>query len=223
MSQALVFPNSACMCNLKPLTCTDSGSDYRVAPEFPHPTPVEDCYAALKWLYSQAQKLGIDKTRIAVMGLSAGGGLAAGVALMARDRGLSPPLAKQILLEPMLDDRNTTTDEDLMPLVTWSWDDNWTGWNALLGDEAGRSEVSEYAAPIRAKDASGLAPAYIDVGSADIFAAEDEAYATKLRNSGVKVDWHLYQGVPHGFELRGTGSKVLADAIALRRAAMQSF
>lgn len=162
-------------------------------------------------------------TRIAVKGLSAGGGLAAGVALLARDRDLNPPLAKQILLEPMIDDRNTKTNEESLPLVTWSWDDNWTGWNALLGGQAGETGISYYAAPIRADKLAGLAPAFIDVGTLDIFAKEDEEYAKRLTGSGVKVDWHLYQGVPHGFELRGTGSKVLEEAIALRRAAMTSF
>ncbi|KAF2105308.1 Alpha/Beta hydrolase protein [Lophiotrema nucula] len=197
--------------------------DYRVAPEARHPTPVEDCYAALKWLYSEAASLGFDKSRIAVAGLSAGGGLAAAVALLARDRRLDPPLAKQILLEPMLDDRNTKEDPELMPFVTWSWDDNWTGWDALLGDEAGSSSVSAYAAPARVQDLSGLPSTYIDVGMLDIFAKEDELYAVRLRNAGVDVEWHLYQGVPHGFELRGQGSAILRKALLNRQSALRSF
>ena len=157
------------------------------------------------------------------MGLSAGGGIAAGVAILARDRELSPPLVKQILLEPMLDDRNTTTNHDLLPLISWSWDDNWTGWNALLGDDMGSTQVSQYAAPARLRDATGLAPAYIDLGSLDVFAEEAQLYVEKLKQANVLVEWHIYEGVPHGFELRGTGSQILNTALKNRRAAMQSI
>jgi acetyl esterase/lipase len=197
--------------------------DYRLAPEDRHPTPVEDCYAALIWLHSEAENLGIDKSRIAVAGVSAGGGLAAAVALMARDRGLKPPLAKQILLEPMLDDRNVDEDPDLAPFITWSWDDNSTGWTALLGDELGTSQVSAYAAPARAEDLSGLPSTYIDVGNLDIFAKEGELYAQKLKEAGVKVEWHLHPGVPHAFELSGHGSEILRKATKYRQAALLSF
>jgi acetyl esterase/lipase len=202
---------------------THFSPDYRLAPEARYPIPAEDCYAALKWLHAEAEALGIDKSRIAVAGLSAGGGLAAAVALMARDRGLNPPLAKQILLEPMLDDRTTEEDPELAPFITWSWDDNWTGWNALLGSEPGMGKVSAYAAPARAQDLNGLPSTYIDVGDLDIFAREDEEYAEKLRDAGVAVEWHLYQGVPHGFELRAHGSKVLQRATRNRQAALRSF
>ncbi len=177
------------------------------------------------WLHSQAGELGIDRARIVVAGLSAGGGLAAGVSLMAHDRGLNPPIAKQILLCPMLDDRNTTAtdaDSSLAPFVTWSWDDSWTGWNALLGENAGSSSVSPYAAPARAENLQGLPPTYIDVGTLDIFAQEDEQYASRLRESGVQVEWHLYQGVPHGFEFRGRQSKIVARAHENRRAAIRN-
>lgn len=198
-------------------------SDYRLAPEYPHPAPVEDCYAGLVWLSTHAQELGIDPARIGVVGLSAGGGLAAGVALLARDRGLSPPLAKQILFCPMLDDRNVETDSASLPLMTWSWDDNWTGWNALLGKAAGSDSVSEYAAPARAKQLHGLPTTYIDVGSKDIFAKEDQEYAERLRAANVMVEFNLYDSVPHGFELRGVGSKVYERAIANRQAAVRGL
>jgi len=197
--------------------------DYRLAPEVRHPTPVEDCYAALLWLHSEAKTLGIDKSRIAVTGPSAGGGLAAAVALLARDRGLDPPLAKQILCEPMLDDRTTEEDAELAPFVGWSWDDNWTGWNALLGAEPGASNVSAYAAPARAEDLSGLPSTYIDVSNLDIFAKEDQLYAQRLKDAGVDVEWHLYHGVPHGFEILGPGSEVLRKATENRQAALRSF
>lgn len=155
--------------------------------------------------------------------MSAGGGLAAGVALLARDRGLNPPLAKQILFCPMLDDRNVETDSASLPLMTWSWDDNWTGWNALLGKAMDDDATLQYAAPARAKDLSGLPTAYIDVGSKDIFAKEDQEYAERLQASGVEVEWHLYDGVPHGWELRGTGTKLLEQAISNRNAVVNSL
>jgi len=115
--------------------------DYRIAPEHPHPTPVEDCYAALRWLADNASTLGVDPARIAVMGDSAGGGLAAGVALLARDRG-GPVVAQQLLIYPMLDDRTQTPDPELLPYLTWTYDDNVTGWAALLGASAGTDDVS---------------------------------------------------------------------------------
>ncbi|KAE9963530.1 hypothetical protein BLS_009199 [Venturia inaequalis] len=162
--------------------------DYRLAPEVRHPTPIEDCYAVLLWLHSNAKNLGVDNSRIAVVGLSAGGGLAAALSLMARDRGLHPPIAKQILLTPMLDDRNTETDAELLPFTTWTWDDNWTGWNALLDGMAGSSGVSAYAAPARAEDLKGLPPTYVDMGSLDIFAKEAEAFVERLKEAGVDVE-----------------------------------
>jgi acetyl esterase/lipase len=126
--------------------------EYRLAPEHPFPTPLEDCYAALTWVNSHAVQLGVDPTRVAIMGDSAGGGLAAGVALLARDRGLQPPLAKQILINAMLDDRNQSRFEHLQGLATWDPDDNLTGWAAYLGRvEAGKpdADVSIYGAPSR--------------------------------------------------------------------------
>src|SRR5690242_16780801 len=143
--------------------------DYRIAPEHPHPTPVQDCYAALRWLADKASRLGVDTARIAVMGDSAGGGLAAGVALLARDRG-GPALAQQILIYPMLDDRTVDPDPQLAPeYLVWNYDDNRTGWGALLGDAAGGEDVSPYAAPARATDLAGLPDTFIDVGDLDIF------------------------------------------------------
>jgi acetyl esterase/lipase len=120
--------------------------DYRVAPEHPHPAPVEDAYAGLAWLLEHADELGVDPTRVAVMGDSGGGGLAAGVALLARDRGLA--LARQVLVYPMLDDRTTVPDPELVPFAAWSYDDNYTGWHALLGDTVGGPDVPATAAPM---------------------------------------------------------------------------
>jgi acetyl esterase/lipase len=173
--------------------------DYRIAPEHPHPTPVEDCYAALRWLVDNAATLGVDPARIGVMGDSAGGGLAAGVCLLARDRG-GPPIAKQLLVYPMLDDRSKPPDAQLLPFLTWTYDDNVTGWAALLGDSAGNDAVPPYAAPARATDLTGLPDTYIDVGDLDIFRDEDITYARRLSDSGVPTELHLHPGCPHAFE-----------------------
>jgi acetyl esterase/lipase len=186
--------------------------DYRVAPEHPHPTPVEDCYAALRWLAANAEALGCDPTRLAVMGDSAGGGLAAGVSLMARDRG-GPAIAAQLLVYPMLDDRATTPDPQLLPFLTWTYDDNATGWDALLGDSVGTDRVSQYAAPARADDLTRLPPAYIDIGDLDIFRDEDIAYARRLADAGVPTELHLHPGCPHAFELLAGGADVSQRAI----------
>jgi acetyl esterase/lipase len=189
--------------------------DYRIAPEHPHPTPVEDCYAALRWLADNATTLGVDPARIAVMGDSAGGGLAAGVCLLARDRG-GPPVAQQLLIYPMLDDRAHMPDPQLLPFLTWTYDDNVTGWSALLGDGAGTDTVSSYAAPARATDLAGLPDTYIDVGDLDIFRDEDITYAARLSDAGVPTELHLHAGCPHAFEALARGADVTQRAIGDR-------
>ena len=188
---------------------------YRVAPEYPYLIPVEDCYAALTWLAAHATDLGIDATRVAVMGGSAGGGLAAGVALLARDRS-GPPLAQQVLFYPMLDDRTTTVDPHLPPFLTWSYDDNITGWGALLGNRAHGTDISRYVVPARAQDLSGLAPAYIDVGELDIFRDESLAYAGRLTAAGVSAELHVHPGAPHAFEILAPKSGAAQRAVAAR-------
>lgn len=185
--------------------------EYRRAPEHRHPTPVEDSYAGLMWLHEHATALGVDPSRIAVMGDSAGGGLAAAVALMARDRH-GPALARQILIMPMLDDRNTVPDPELTPFAAWTYDDNATGWGALLGDAAGGPGVSPYAAPARLTDAAGLPAAYIEVGQLDVFRDEDLDYALRLSRAGVPVEFHLHPGVIHEFD------QVAFDTDVARRA-----
>jgi acetyl esterase/lipase len=189
--------------------------DYRLAPEHPDPTPVEDCYAALRWLADNAATLGVDPARIAVMGDSAGGGLAAGVSLLARDRG-GPAIAQQLLIYPMLDDRTHTPDRQLLPFLTWTYDDNITGWAALLGEQAGTDAVSPYAAPARATDLTALPDTYIDIGDLDIFRDEDIAYARRLADAGVATELHLHPGCPHAFEALARKADVSQRAIADR-------
>jgi len=194
--------------------------DYRVAPESPHPIPVEDCFAGLSWLHDHAQELALDPDRIAVLGDSGGGGLAAGVALMARDRGT--PLASQVLVYPMLDDRNITPDPELVPFAGWTYESNRIGWSALLGETIGSDDVSSYAAPAREQNLAGLAPAYVEVGELDIFRDEDIDYARRLAAAGVSVELHVHPGAPHGFDRMAPESglvrRVMADRVRVLRA-----
>lgn len=173
--------------------------EFRLAPEFASPTQVEDVYAGLRWLTDNARELGVDPARIAVMGDSGGGNLAAAVALMARDRG-GPAIARQMLLYPLLDDRNVTPDPELDGLNTWNWDDNITVWQALLGDAYGTDDVSPYAAPARATNLKGLAPIYMEVMGLDIFRDENLEYARRANAAGVTTELHLYPSVPHAAE-----------------------
>ncbi|MEV4687055.1 alpha/beta hydrolase [Microbacterium sp. LWH3-1.2] len=174
--------------------------DYRLAPEHPHPAPVEDCYAALRWLSEHATEIGADPDRLIICGMSAGGGLAAGTALMARDLG-GPALTHQILICPMLDDRMTThSSQMLLDEGGWDRESNEFGWTALLGEKRGGDDVSPYAAPARAEDLSGLPRTYIDCGSVETFRDEILDYARRLSEAGVSVDLHMWGGGFHGFE-----------------------
>ncbi|KAF2659666.1 hypothetical protein K491DRAFT_152208 [Lophiostoma macrostomum CBS 122681] len=190
--------------------------DYRLAPENPHPVPVEDCYAALLWIQQHREEFEVDLARIAVQGESAGGGLAAGVSLIARDRKLDPPLAKQILVYPMLDDRNRKSiPKDLDVYVMWKSVDNETGWRALLGDAYQTESVSSYAAPARADSVDGLPSTYMDVGSLDIFCDECTMFVARLAAKNVDTEFHVYSGVGHVFEF-------LAPNIAITQRAVEN-
>ena len=168
--------------------------DYRLAPEFPYPTPLEDCYCGLSWFFDQADMFGLDSARIAVGGGSAGGGLAAGLALLARDRKQVSPCF-QLLTFPMLDDRNETPSSSMIDdNRAWNRDANTAGWSAYLDGNNGADDVPYYAAPARATDLGGLPPAIITVGSLDMFLDEDIAYARALLRAGV----HVYPGAFHG-------------------------
>lgn len=175
--------------------------EYRLAPEHPFPTPTEDVYAALRWVSEHATDFSIDPTRIGIMGESAGGNLAAGTALMARDRGLSPPLAKQILAYPMLDDRNIQSYPALEGLLLWTTEQNITAWTAFLGADRGTDRVSEYAAPARATRVEGLPPTYLEVGSQDIFRDEGLKYASRIAQADIDVEIHVYPNLPHAYDV----------------------
>ncbi|OHV47470.1 lipase [Pseudofrankia sp. BMG5.36] len=175
--------------------------EYRLAPEFPDPYPREDCYAALEWVAASAERLGIRRDRMMVAGASSGGGLAAGMALAARDRG-GPRLCGQVLDYPMLDDRGITPSTNQFDGVgVWDRVSNETGWTALLGDARGGPDVSEYAAPARATDLRGLPPAFIDVGAAEIFRDEAMAYADRLWTAGGNAELHVWAGGFHAFDI----------------------
>ena len=195
--------------------------EYRLAPETPHPGPVEDCYAGLIWTVEHADELGIDPARVIVGGASAGGGLAAAVALLARDRG-GPALLAQMLLCPMLDDRNETPSSYQMAGIgIWDRGANEVGWTALLGAARGGPDVSPYAAPARATDLSGLPPAFIDVGSAETFRDEDVAYATGIWQAGGRAELHVWPGGFHGFTGMVPDAAISQAATAAQQAWLQ--
>lgn len=181
--------------------CVVVSVEYRLAPEHPFPVPFEDCYAALKWMASNAQELNMDPDRIAITGPSAGGGLTAGLALLARDRG-EVSVAFQAPIYPMIDDRNTTpSSHESAASRIWSRKYNENGWRSYVGDEAGGENVSLYAAASRATDLSGLPPAYISVGTLDVFLDEDIEYARRLIEAGVPTELHVYPGLFHGSDI----------------------
>jgi acetyl esterase/lipase len=173
--------------------------EYRLAPEAPYPGPLEDCYQGLRWTYDHAEELGVDPACIGVMGISAGGGLAAALALIARDRG-EVPVAFQLLDSPMLDDRQVTPSSRQDGLPVWSRGSNTFGWKSYLGDLYG-GDVPYAAAPARATDLSGLPPAFVSVGAVDGFLDEDVDYALRLNQAGVPTELHVYPGACHGYQL----------------------
>jgi acetyl esterase/lipase len=184
--------------------------EYRLAPETPYPGPLEDCYAALRWTYDNADELGVDRDRIGVYGLSAGGGLAAALALVALDRG-EVPLAFQLLDCPMLDDRQQTPSLGADGLYVWTAASNEFGWRSYLGPLYGTEDVPPHAAASRAEDLAGLPPACVVVGSIDGFRDEDVAYAQRLNQAGVPCELHVVAGLPHAYLL-------VPDAAAVRLA-----
>ncbi len=190
--------------------------DYRLAPEHPFPAGIEDCYAALVWLHDHADELGVDTARIAVNGGSAGGGLAAGLALLARDRG-GPRLCFQYLGIPELDDRlDTPSMHRFHDTPMWARPAAEKSWEWYLGDAHGRDDVSPYAAPARATDVAGLPPTYISTMEYDPLRDEGILYALKLLEAGVSVELHSFPGTFHG-------SAIVTGAAVSRRATVESM
>jgi triacylglycerol lipase len=186
--------------------------DYRLAPEANGHDLVHDCYAALTWMYANADEMGGDAARIAISGASAGGGLAATTTIFARDRGEVPVIA-QLLIYPMLDDRTSSTvaAHEFAGEYVWTPDSNIFGWTAIQGGaEPGGAEVSAYISAARVESMAGLPPTFISVGTLDLFVEEDIAYATRLIQAGVPTELHVYPGAFHAFDM-AEGSRV-ADA-----------
>jgi acetyl esterase/lipase len=208
----------------KALDCTIVSVEYRLAPQARYTQSTEDAYAALKWLYSNAASLGVDRRRIAVMGESAGGGHAALLAIKAHDRG-EVPVIFQSLVYPMLDDRtgSTTAVPPHIATVGWSPAENRLGWKSFLGVAPGTAEVPAAAVPARRADLSGLPPAWIGVGGVDLFVTEDIEYALRLTRANVPTELLVLPGGYHGFD-RMAPATSLAQAFtrskldALRRA-----
>lgn len=191
--------------------------EYRLAPEHPFPAGVDDCYAGFVWLTEHAAELGVDPARIVVMGGSAGGGLTAAVALMARDR-RGPCMAGQLLLCPMLDNTNRSISSlQYDGIGTWQRDANLLAWSCVLGDDLAYSEdAAPYAAPARAADLAGLPPAFVEVGAAEMFRDEDVEYASRLWASGGQAELHVWSGGCHGFDMYMPDAQITHAALAAR-------
>lgn len=203
--------------------CVVVSVGYGLAPENSGECPVNDVYQALTWIAEHAEPLGIDPERLAVFGSSAGGGLACGASLLSRDRG-GPRLAYQMLIYPMLDDRQLTASSQTdLALYIWEPANNAEAWRHLLGDDVGAACVSPYAAPARAQHLAGLPPTYIEIGELDIFLDEARQMARRLSESGVPVEWHEFGGAYHGYDQLAPSSDISKVAHqyrieALRRA-----
>lgn len=187
--------------------CVVFSPDYRLAPEHPFPAGIEDCYTALVWIAENAAELQIDSNRIAIGGPSAGGGLTAALALLARDR-RGPAICFQMPLYPMIDDRNTTpSSHEITHPAVWNRANNLAAWKMYLGEHA-NDEISPYAAPSRAQSLAGLPPTYTCVGQLDPFRDETIEYVARLAQDGVDVEFQLYPGGYHGFEYTVTDAEI---------------
>jgi len=196
-------------CNYaKNLNCVVVSVDYRLAPENPFPAGLEDCYSALKWTHDNSGELGTDSTRIAIGGLSAGAGLAASLAQVARDRG-EVPIIFQLLGYPMLDDRNIDQiDDAAFDTIPWTRAKNLFAWRAYLDKDPGTDNTPLYAAAVRTENLNNLPPAYIYIGDLDLFLAENVEYARLLIEAGVPTEIHVYKNAIHGFDFFAPDSGV---------------
>jgi acetyl esterase/lipase len=200
--------------------CVAVSVDWRLPPEHPYPAPMDDCYAGLAWTYEHAAELGIDPGRIVVGGASSGGGSAAGLTLLARDRG-EVPVAAQFLVYPMIDDRNVTPSSHLITHhKVWNRTSNIIGWRSYLGDLFGTDDVPPYAAPTRAEDLSGLPPTWMATGDLDLFVDENIDYAQRLIRAGVPTEFHVYPRAIHGFDVFAPDSAVSKRYVVERNAGM---
>ena len=177
--------------------CVGVSVQYRRAPETPYPGPLQDCYRGLEWVFDHHDELGVDPGRIGVAGTSAGAGLGAALALLARDRG-ELALQFQLLDAPMIDDRQVTPSSRSEDLILFDRHSSEFGWRSYLGERYGSADVPAYAAPARAADLKGLPPAYVCVGNVDGFRDEAIDYAVRLNQACVACELHVHPGAPHG-------------------------
>lgn len=198
--------------------CVAVSVEYRLAPETPYPGPLNDCFAGIRFLFENAEELGVDPTRLVVGGCSAGAGLAAACALRARTEDI--PLMHQHLIYPMLDDTQTTPSSTWDRLAVWPREMTAFAWQCYLGDLYGTGRVPAFAAPARAADLSGLPSTYIHVGSLDGFLHEDLQYASRLTAAGVPTELHVFPMVPHAFEQVAPDARVSKAANGLSGAAL---
>ena len=202
-----------CVQVVETANCVVVSVDYRLAPEYPYPAPLEDCYSALAWIADNAVELKIDKSRIGVAGASAGGGLTAGLTLLARDREY-PSICFQMPLYPMINDSNDTPSaNEITEGMIWNQKTNDFGWKCYLAELHGHDEVPIYAAPARAEDYRNLPYTYTCVGQLDPFRDETITYVSKLAQAGVDVEFHLYPGAYHGFESLNPQSELAQKVI----------
>jgi acetyl esterase/lipase len=189
---------------------------YRLAPEHPYPAQINDAYAGLLWAADHADELGIDPDRIVVTGYSAGGGLSSALALTVRDKG-GPRLLGQLLMAPMLDDRNDSASAMQMDGIEfWNRSFSGFGWSSLLRDAQGGADVPQYAAPARATDLTGLPPAFLDVGSAECLRDEIVDYASRIWQAGGKAELHVWPGGFHAFDREAPEARISQAAVAAR-------
>ncbi|MGX4734027.1 alpha/beta hydrolase [Kitasatospora griseola] len=201
----------------EPLGTAVVSVEYPLAPDAPYPRPLHACRDALRWTLANAAPLGLDPARVVLAGKSAGGGLAAALALLLRDEGGPAPIG-QLLLSPMLDDRGgTASARQLAGRDTWDAASNATAWRAALGAAYGTPDVPPYAAPARATSLAGLPPAYLEVGSAETFRDEVVAYADALWQCGGSAELHVWPGACHGFDTLAPGAAVSRAAVAARQ------
>ncbi len=205
----------------KALDCAVLTVEYTLAPEATYRVSVEENYQALKWLHNNAQRLGVDANKIALYGESAGGGHAALLAITARDRG-EVPVALQVLLYPMLDDRTGSSVRlpHYLENIMWTAESNRFGWASFLGQAPGTEAVSESAVPSRTQSLERLPPTFIAVGTLDLFVLEDITYAKRLIEAGVETELHVYQGVYHGFNNVNPDATISKD---FRKAELDAF
>ncbi len=205
----------------KDVSCVVVSVEYRLAPEHPYPAALDDCHTALQWLNADSARLGVDSQRVAVGGSSAGGGLAAALALRARDAGVAQPCF-QLLIYPAINDANVEQASESVPEnLFWSRENALIGWRAYLEGRQGSSDVPVYAAPIRAKDLSGLPPAHIAVGALDMFVRDCTDYANALIDAGVATSLSIYPGAFHAFDAFAPEAKVSQRLVADRNGALR--